>query len=177
MKREGTTMKKSLGLLLILCLALAPVCLAEPEPEPSSTDRFLSSLSETWGAFLDMAGDAGKGVSKWADESGVTEWVDGAVGDISAWAKENGLTDWVSLTLDNLSAWFEESGITEWASGTTQEIQAYIDENLPAIDAWLAEAGQEVRQAWDTLMNAGEHSQEEIEDAYETVTESLKEMS
>ena len=61
------------------------------------------------------------------------------------------------------------------ATSTTQEFQTFIEENRPAIEAWLTEAGQEVRDAWDTLVNAGQHTEQELEAAYETVTESLEE--
>lgn len=156
--------------VLVACVILAPACIAE-----SSADRFLSSLSDTWDSFLDMAGDAGKGALKWAEEKGVTAWVEEAAGDISAWARENGLTDWATDALGRLSDWFDESGIAEWATDTSREIQAYIEENRPAIEAWLAEAGQEVRDAWDTLVHADRHTEEEVEEARDTVADSLRE--
>ena len=162
-------MKRTIA-IFILCLILVPVCNAE-----SSTDRFLSNLSDTWDSFLNMAEDAGKGVAQWVKDTGVTEWVEGKANDIAAWAKENGLTDWAQETLSNLTTWFDETGITEWATSTTQEFQTFIEENGPAIEAWLTEAGQEVRGAWDTLVNAGQHTEQELEAAYETVTESLEE--
>ena len=163
---------KKIALILALCVALSPACLAE-----DAADRFVAGLSQAWDAFLDMAEEAGSDVSQWAQEPGVTEWVEGKAGDIAAWAQENGLTDWAQDTLSGLSEWFDASGIAEWATGTSQEIQAFIEENRPAIEAWLAEAGQEVRSAWDTLVNADQHTEQEIEAAYETVTESLGEMA
>lgn len=149
---------------------LLPVCRAE-----SSTDRFLSSFSDTWDSFLDMAEDAGKGAAMWAEESGVTEWVEGKARDIAAWAQENGLTDWAKETLSELTTWFDETGIAEWTSATSREIQSFVEENRPAIEAWLTEAGQEVRKAWDTLVNADQHTEQEVKSAYEAVTDSLKE--
>ena len=146
--------------VLILCVMLVPICKAE-----SSTERFLSNLSDTWDSFLDMAEDAGKDATKWAEGSGVTEWAKGKANDIAVWAKENGLTDWAQETLSDLTAWFDETEITGWASNTR-----------PAIEACLTEAGQEVREAWDTLVNADQHTEQEMEAAYETVMESLGEV-
>ena len=163
-------MKRIVSIIMI-CLILSPACFAET----SSTDRFLSNLSETWDSFLDMASDFGKGVSSWAEESGVNEWLGNTASDVSAWTKEVGLTDWADSTLKELNTWFEESGISEWAAGTSQEIQTFIEQNRPAVEAWLAEAGQEVRKAWDTLVNADAHTEEELEAAYETVVKSLEE--
>lgn len=161
---------KRIALMLALVLALAPACLAEG----SSADRFVSSLSETWNAFVDMARDAGDDVARWAEDSGVAEWAQGAADDIAAWAQENGLTDWAQNTADALSAWFDESGLKEWASDTAGEFTAFVEENRPAIEAWLAGAGEEVRHAWDTLTNSGDHTAEEVQQAYETVAESLE---
>ena len=114
--------------VLILCVMLVPICKAE-----SSTERFLSNLSDTWDSFLDMAEDAGKDATKWAEGSGVTEWAKGKANDIAVWAKENGLTDWAQETLSDLTAWFDETEITGWASNTSQEFQVFIEENRPAI--------------------------------------------
>ena len=158
---------------MVLCAILSPACLAEA----SSTDRFLSNLSDTWDAFLDMAEDAGKGISKWAGESGVTEWAESRARDIAAWAKESGLTDWAANAHDAVTTWFDETGIAGWAEGTSREIQTFIEENRPAIEAWLAEAGQDVREAWATLVNADRHTDAEVGQAYATVTESLGEMA
>ena len=167
-------MKKKSILILVFLLMLLSFAFAESEPQ-SSTDRFLSNLSDTWDSFLDMAGDAGNRVSGWMEESGVTDWVENKIGDISAWAKENGLTDWAENALNDLATLVDESEITEWATEQAQEIRAYIDENRPAVEAWLEEAGKEVRNAWDILMDAGRYSAEEVRKAYETVAESLKE--
>jgi len=159
-------------LILLACLILSPTCCAE-----SSADRFFSNLSDTWDSFLDLAEDTGKEALQWAEDNGIVGWVEDRASDVSAWAKENGLTDWAESTLDEVSAWFDRSGIAEWATGTSREIQAFVEENRPTIEAWLNEAGQEVSRAWDTLVNAGQHTQEEVEEAYDIVTESLEEAS
>lgn len=162
---------KRIACILILCIALSSAGMAETT---SSGDRLVSGLSQAWDALLEMAGDAGKSVSEWAESSGVAKWAEGAAKDISAWAEENGLTAWAQDTLDTIVSWYEGSGIGEWASGAAQDIQSFLDENGPTIDAWLDAAGEEVRHAWDTLMNADQHTQQEVEEAYQTVTGSLE---
>ncbi|MDO4866959.1 MAG: hypothetical protein Q4C10_10440 [Clostridia bacterium] len=159
---------KKMALILIFCLVLSPVCLAEV----SSAQRFLSNLSSTWDSFLDMAEDAGESVSQWADESGVTGWVEGAVNDVTAWADGSGLTSWAQGALNDISAWAGDIGFTEWAQRVSAEAQALIEENRPAVEAWLAQAGEDVQQAWNTLVNAEDHSEEEVQQALETVMES-----
>ena len=164
---------KQIALVLILCLALSSAGLAEA----SSADRFLSNLSDTWDSFLDMAEDAGDSVTQWADESGVTEWAENAASDLADWARENGLTDWAEGALKDLSAWFDEAGIADWATATSERLRAFAEENRPAVEAWLAQAGAEVREAWDTLMDADAHTDAEIQSACETVSESLGQMA
>lgn len=159
---------KKIALILVICIVLSPACLAEG----SSAQRFLSNLSDTWDSFLDMADDAGQSVSQWADESGVTGWVEGTVNDVAAWADESGLTGWAQDALDDISAWADDIGFTEWAQQVSAEAQALIEENRPAVEAWLAQAGEDVQQAWNTLLNAQEHSEEEVQQALETVMES-----
>ena len=155
---------KKLSVLLALCLMLSSAALAGAD-EPSSADRFLSNLSDTWDSFLDMAGDAGESALDWAE---------GRVKDLSAWARENGLTDWAQGALDKFTAWADESGASEWAQERAREIRAFVDENGPAIEAWLAEAGEDVREAWDILMDAGRYTADEVRAAYEKVTASLR---
>ncbi len=159
-----------LALALVFCLALSPACLAEP----SSSDEFLSNLSKTWDSFLDMAGDAGKEAADWAVDSGLADWAGGAASDLSAWAEEAGLTEWAQDALSEVSEWYAQSGITEWAQDTADGLRAVIEENRPAVEAWLREAGEEVRLAWDTLTHPDGHTQREVEDAYEAVVESLE---
>ena len=164
---------KRIAVLLSICLVLSSVCFAEE----TSANRFLSNLSETWDSFLDMAEDAGKEAYSWAEESGIVDWVEDKAGDIAGWARENGLTDWAEDTLEDIISWFDESGISDWAEGTSQEIQDFIMENRPAIESWLSKAGEEVQHAWDVLVNADQHTQSELEEAYDVVTDSLKEMA
>lgn len=164
---------KRIAIFLSICLVLSPVCFAEE----SSANRFLSSLSETWDSFLDMAEDAGKEAYNWAEESGVTDWIEDKAGDLADWARENGLTDWAEDTLKDITSWFDESGIVDWAAGASQDIQNFMTENSPAIESWLSKAGEEVRHAWDVLVNADQHTQSELEEAYDVITDSLKEMA
>lgn len=153
---------KRICLILALCLALTPACVAETSP----ADDFVSGLSQAWGALTTMANDAGKSVSEWAQ---------GAASDISAWADQAGLTEWAQGAAKDIDAWFRSSGISEWAEGAAKDLQAFVDENGPAVEAWLNQAGEEVRQAWDTLVNAGQHTREEIEAARDVVVGALEE--
>lgn len=155
--------------MIIICLVLSSVCLAEA----SHTDDFLSGLSQAWDGFLGMASDAGQAVSDWANESGVTEWMEGASRDISAWADDSGLTEWANTASKDISDWFQSTGITEWAEGAPADLKAFIEENGPEVEAWLNRAGEDVRNAWETLMNAEKHTDAEVADAYETVVDAL----
>lgn len=161
-------MKKLIS-ILIACMILVPVSLAES----SHTDDFLSGLSQAWGGLLGMAEDAGKSISSWADESGVTGALEDAGKSISAWADDSGVTAWANTALSDLQTWANDSGFNEWAENVSAETQKLIDENRPAVEAWLEQTGQEARNAWDTLMNAGDHTQEEVEEALDTVSDSL----
>lgn len=161
-----------ISLFLALSLALAaPACLAES----SNAEDFLNNLGDTWNSFLGMVGDAGKAVTDWADESGVTAWVNGAVNDVTAWANDSSLVDWAQGALDDLSAWAEDIGVTEWAQKISADTQALIEKNRPAVEAWLAQAGEDVQRAWNTLLNADAHTEEEVRQAYDSVVESLEE--
>ena len=142
--------------------------------ETSHTDEFLSGLSLAWNGFLGMASDAGKAVSDWADASGVTEWMEGASRDISSWANDSGLTDWANTASKDISDWFQSSGITEWAEGASADLKAFIEENGPEVEAWLNQAGDDIRSAWNTLVNADQHTDAEVQAAYETVVEALE---
>ncbi len=161
---------KKLSLLLALCLTLSPACLAEASP----AETFLNDLSKTWDSFLVMAEDAGEEVFEWVEDAGVADWARDTAGDIAAWAEDSGLIDWARGTLDDFSAWLDETDIPGRAAEASRELQAFIEKNRPAIEAWLADAGEEVARAWDTLVNAGEHTEAELKEALETVTESLE---
>lgn len=158
-------------LILVLCLILSSTCLAES----SAADDFMANLSKTWDSFLDMASETGDAVSNWANDSGITEWVEGAAGNLSVWAKSSGLADWAQGALKDINTWVNDSGITEWAQGAAADLQAFIDENGPAVEAWLTQAGEEVRKAWNTLIKPEGHTKEEIKAAYEAVFDSLTE--
>ena len=163
--------RRTLILMLAVGLALSASCLAEA----SSGERFRANLSATWDSLLDMAGEAGENISDWAEDSGVTDWVEEKAGEISAWADDIGLAEWAQGALEDVSDWYEASGLREWTRETADQFQAFIDENRPAVEAWLAQAGEEVRAAWDTLTDSTGHSREEIRQARETVVQSLKE--
>lgn len=160
---------KRIAVMLIICIVLSPVCLAES----SHTDDFFAGLTQTWGALVGMAEDAGQAVSDWADQSGVTQWAEDAAQGVTTWLQDSGVTEWAEGAVNDISAWFQSSGITEWTEGAARDIQAFIDENGPAVEAWLAQAGEDVKQAWNTLVNADQHTEEEVKEAYETVVEAL----
>ena len=173
---RGTLKMKRIALILALILALPVAGLAEAAPaETSSADEFLNNLSKTWDSFVHMAEDAGQSVSDWAAESGLTEWAEGAANDIAAWANESGLTEWAQSTLSEITGLIDKSGISEWAQENAEKLQAFIDENSPAIEAWLKQADQEVSDALNMLINPEGHTQTEIRQAFETVTDSLSE--
>lgn len=160
---------KRIALLLIVCLILSPACLAES----SHADDFLAGLSQAWGALEGMVSDAGQAVSDWADESGVAAWTQDAVQNVSTWLDDSGVSAWAEGAAKDVSDWFESSGITEWTQGAARDVQAFIDQNGPAVEAWLNQAGEDVNRAWNTLVNADQHTEEEVKEAYEAVIESL----
>ena len=165
-----------IALFLALALLLgAPACIAESAAEPSHLDDFLGNLGKTWDSFLNVAGDAGNAVASWAEDAGVTAWVEGAVNDVTAWADESGVSAWAQGALEDISAWADESGLSEWAQNISAEPQALFERNRPAVEAWLAQAGEDVKQAWNTLVNADQHTTEEVKDAYDAVIDSLEE--
>ncbi len=162
---------KRIALILALCLLLSPACVAET----SHAEDFVNNLSKTWDSFLGMAADAGQAASEWVEDSGITEWAQGAADDIAAWADDAGLTEWAQGALEDVTAWYGESGIGEWAEGAAAQLRAFIDENGPAVEAWLTQAGEDVKSAWDTLTDPDGHTAQEIKKAYETVVEALGE--
>ncbi len=160
---------KRIALILALCILLSPACVAET----SHAEDFVNNLSKTWDSFLGMAADAGQAASDWAEDSGITEWAQGAADDIAAWASDSGLTEWAQGALDDVTDWYDESGIAEWAEGAAAKLRAFVDENGPAVEAWLTQAGEDVKRAWDTLTDPDGHTAQEIKKAYETVIEAL----
>lgn len=161
---------KRIACILILCLLLSPACLAEQSP----ADEFFGGLAQAWDGLRGMAAEAGEAVSDWANETGVADWAEGAAEDVSAWLNDTGITGWAEGAARDIADWFEQSGITEWTESAAQDIQAFIDENGPAVEAWLAQAGEDVQAAWNTLVHPDEHTEEEVKEAYETVVESLE---
>ena len=167
---------KRIALILALLLALSTAAMAEPAPAPTpAAAEFLSNLSKTWDSFLKMSNEAGQNLSKWADESGVSAWAQGAIDDVTAWLEGSGLTEWAQYTLAEFNGWMEESGITAWSEELSAQLQAYIEQNGPAIEAWLQQAGKDISDAWNTLANPKGHTDEELQQAYQTVTDALTE--
>ena len=161
---------KRIALILVIALLSGPTGLAES----SHADDFFSGLNQAWNGLVGMASDAGRAVSDWADDSGVTDWFDNAGRTLSGWANDSGLTDWARGALRDISAWADDIGFTEWARQVSADAQALIDENRPAVEAWLAQAGEEVNRAWNTLVHAEDHTPGEVRDALETVNQALE---
>ena len=161
---------KQIALILILCVFLSPACLAET----SHAEDFMTNLSRTWDSFLGMASDAGEVVTDWANDSGIADWASGALQDISDWAEGSGLTEWANGALRDISDWVDDAGIVDWAREAAAQLKAFAEENGPAVEAWLARAGEDVRSAWDTLVDPDGHTAQEIREAFEAVVESLK---
>ena len=164
---------KRIALTLVLALALSGTALAEA----SAADDFLANLSKTWDSFVRMTDEAGKGISEWAEKSGVKQWAEGAANDVNTWFNNSGLSEWAQGALSEINGWIDQSGIREWTQQTAVEFQAFVDKNGPAIEAWLQQAGQEVATAMNMLTDPEGHTQTELQQAYQTVSEALAEAS
>lgn len=161
---------KRLSIALVILFVLSPICLAENSP----ADDFLENLSKTWDSFLVMTEDAGKGISEWAQDSGLNDFANETIGGITEWAKESGLMDWAEEKSKEITAAMDEMGVSEWIRENSGTIRAYADEYSAVIEAWLGVAGEEVANAWNTLVNANQHSDAEVEQAYDVVADSLE---
>ena len=162
---------KRIAVILTICLLLAPASLAETT---SPADDFISGLSQAWAGLKGMVGEATQAAAEWADDSGITEWMDGAVNDVSAWLQDFDLSAWVGNAGATISTWFESAGA--WTGEAAANLQDFIEANEPAVDAWLNQAGENVKAAWETLASPQTHTQQEVLEAYETVVESLEEV-
>lgn len=166
-------MKKHVSLILALALALGALLSPAALAEATHADDFFSGLSQAWNGLVGMAEDAGQAASDWANESGVAAWIEDARSDIAAWADDSGLTAWVQGALSDIAAWSDDSGFTDWTQYISSNVEAFVYENGPEIQKWLENASDEVKNAWYTLVNATEHSQEELLAALKTVSEAL----
>ena len=83
------------------------------------------------------------------------------------------ISAWADTALSDMQSWAKDSGLTEWAENVSAETQKLIEKNRPAVEAWLNQASEDVKNAWNTLINAEEHTREEIEAALETVNDAL----
>ena len=137
---------------MLLCLTLAVPGMAEEAPSP--TDEFLSNLSATWSSFVSMTEEAA---------NNVTQWINGIE-----------LPDWAEQARQSIEGWYNESGLSEWTQEASEEFQVFIRENRPAVEAWLSQAGEEVAKAWNTLANPSGATKKQLERAYNTVIEAMK---
>ena len=160
---------KHIPVILVLCLMLSPGASAES----THADDFITGLSKARDGLIGMAGDAANSVTQWANDTGVSDWMQKTAGSVTDWAKESGLTDWAQGALKDVTVWADDSGFTKWAQDVSAQVKAMVEENGPAVDAWLKAAGEEVNRAWTTLSNADQHTAKEVRDALETVNSAL----
>ena len=150
-----------------LMLALMPAGMAEK----SSVDDLLENFGKTLDSAVEVAKEAADSVGKWANESGVTAWFEEAGKSIAEWSKDSGL----NALIDDVQAWVEDNDVTQWSKDMGDKLSKFVEENRPAVEAWLQQAGDEVKAAWDTLINAREHTKEEVKKAAEQIERSLAE--
>ncbi|MBQ3270959.1 MAG: hypothetical protein IJH09_13690 [Clostridia bacterium] len=156
-------MKRKIAVVIAFCLCLS--VLAAGLAEGSHADDFLGGLSKAWDGLLGMASDAGKAVSDWANETGVTEWAENAAQDVTNWANESGVTEWAENAARDVTNWANESGVTEWAEGAADDIQTFARDNGPAIGAWFSQAGENIGKALDSLVNPNGNQAKEAPEA------------
>ncbi|MBQ8110988.1 MAG: hypothetical protein IJ124_12590 [Clostridia bacterium] len=162
-------MKKTL-LLIAICLALFSTCMAET----ARAEDFFSGLSNAWNSFVSTAENAVNNVSDWVSSGGITQWADQAGKDISQWADQasKDVTQWANQAGQNISqwvqgsptveSWYKQSGIPEW-----------VEQNRPAVEAWIAGAGEDISRAWNTVVNPSGHTQAEIESARKVIQDAM----
>ena len=145
-------MKKQISVCLVLALlcALSIVPGMAEEAPTSPTEDFLNNLAATWDSLVRMGEEAEQNVQDWA---------------------ANDLPDWAIGAGESIEAFFDKAG--NWTEEAAANLQTFIEQNGPAVEAWLNQAGEDVRKAWDTLTNPESHTAEELESAYDTVTDSL----
>lgn len=93
-------MKKLMIALLLCCMAVTALAEAKPTPTPleESAGRLWDSLGESWDAFVDFAGEAGKAAST---------WMEGASKDFDQFLAENAPE--VKQWLDDAGQYFNEN--------------------------------------------------------------------
>ena len=144
-------------LCLVLCIALFPACLGE---EASSSEQFLSGLSQAWDGLLGMAADTGKDVSEWAEETGIADQVRDTAQDISEWADNFGLTKWAKSMWEDALSLYEESGAVEWVETASGEVRDLVEENRPAVESWFQEVGKGAAMVWDRMLHPNRPAEE-----------------
>lgn len=158
----------------MIALVCALLCLSGCLAESSNADDFLENLSNTWNSFLGMTQDAANSVSEWADNNGVTQWFNDTGDSIANWANENGVTQWLEETRDNAVNWYNQSGIPEWAEEAARDVTAFIDENRPAAERMLQQAGEVIARAWNTVAHPESYTTEEVARAYKALSDSIE---
>ena len=153
-------MKKAI-LILVLCLALGGALAETTEPTPtptplqSSAEDFLSSLTGTWDAFMNMAGEAGKVASQWGEDA--SRQIDGFLQEnmpeLKAWLDEANSYFSENVSPELNEAWNTlKENAAEFGTHTQQEVEkAYA-----AIEEWMKSnnPSEEVRDAVNEVAEA-----------------------
>jgi len=152
---------KRISIILILCLVLSSTALAEEAP---ATDFF----SGLWNGLVGAVEGAAKDVTNWVNGSGASEWVEQAGKDI---------TNWVDQAGRDVTAWVDQADkdIANWVGQAEKDVNSWVAQNGPAVEAWFNNAGDEVARAWNTIVNPGGYTQQELGQAYRTVAQSMEE--
>lgn len=140
------------------CLAEAPSSTAAPS---SAADEFLTNLSATWNSLVKLGEETANNVVNWVNN------------DLDNWLK-NDLPAWADNAAKSIQSWIGEAD--KWTQDAAAKLQAFVEQNGPAVEAWLNQAGEDVQKAWETLNNPNAHTQEEVEQAYDAVMNTLQEV-
>ncbi len=156
---------KRILIALLLSIVVAMPCLAEepsPTAEPSSTaDEFLANLTATWNSLVKLGEETANNVTNWLNN------------DLADWVK-NDLPDWADNAAKSIQSWIGDAD--KWTQEAAARLQAFVEQNGPAVEAWLNQAGTDIQKAWETLNNPSAYTKDEVEQAYDTVMDNLQEV-
>ena len=149
---------KRILISLLLCSLIATPGLAESTS--SAADDFLANLSATWDSLVQLGGEAVDSASNWINN------------DLPYWIN-NDLPIWADSASQSIQAWLDDAG--KWTQDAAANLRTFVDENRPAVEAWLSQAGDRFQRAWEVLTSPEGYSSTEVQDAYTTVMDALKE--
>lgn len=156
---------KRILIALLLCVAIATPCLAEapsPTEVPSSAaDEFLTNLTATWNSLVKLGEETVDNVANWVNN------------DLANWVK-NDLPAWADNAAKSIQSWIGDAD--KWTQEAAAKLQTFVEQNGPAVEAWLNQASADVQKAWETLNNPNAHTGEEVQQAYDTVMDTLQEV-